>query len=168
MRADPTGVEVWMARRAQLNHDFLQNRVLGAVRAALSAPGTERTASLGRVFETFVARRSEFASLLDAATVALSPSSLLRDQIDGRLPAPDRAWLAAFVDQEFLALSDMPSQLERARVLLDTAAAAARNYRDGAGSTEELEASLQRLSEAISRLPASPVAATETMFRGDR
>jgi len=168
VRGGSATAEAWMTRRAQLNHDFLQNRVLGAVRASLSVSAGAGRHSLAPVLEAFVARRGEFRSLLANAPTALSPSEFLRRRIGDRLGEVDSAWLSAFLEREFLSLSEVPARAGHAKEDLETALVTAQRFLAGLETTEVLEAHLQRLSNTISSLPATPLAAISSMFGVER
>ena len=157
----------WFARRAQLNHDLLMNRVLNALQNSPHEEGQQATL-LVPYLRLLIARQEELLELLDSATTALAPGRWLLEESPVAGEVPGGQMVMELLDRLFGATSTLAATRCEGVQLLERAMALATDAAGTAGpipSTHiaELEASVRQLSNLLESLPKSMLGVVETM-----
>ncbi len=158
----------WQEKRAYLNHDVLQNRVLSSVRAGLASKGRV-DANVGMVLRGFIERRAAFMELAAEAPAALSPSAWFGDFAHTGMTSGLSGWLLPFIEFDFRATSWVPEAVADVDRKLTAAvkvvkACLKEGDSDLPRKLARAEAALSALSRVVSALPRSPVESVASMF----
>lgn len=148
----------WLAKREHLNHDFLSNRIRGALRACRSASGLHRV-SAREAARILTERSGDISDLLFMARSGLDPAPFVSVVLRHRLSDHSREWLSERTASRWGRSRAVSGLITSASARLATAlVCASALLTDSLFRQEDLlafERSVEELSRAISAFPHS-------------